>query len=254
MLFKFLLAVSALAAPAFAQSCAEASRFGDLTFSPNPIVLGEPVTFNASFACATELGYAPLYTDYTLVVPPANNTGFQAPIYFARRDAPAGGNDVFTVTFDPNYSQFTTYPDAQYEIILAATHVAESDSYGQTLIQGEVEFAVTINQASRSGYTETFSNLSCATQASDYITYGLVDTVADCETMCTNVSGCTFFNIYYDYNSNPKGNYNGNGTQLTCSLFQDKHTASDATNCGNQPQSNGGVDTIENSCGWYKSS
>ncbi|KAE9402563.1 hypothetical protein BT96DRAFT_918088, partial [Gymnopus androsaceus JB14] len=31
-----------------------------------------------------------------------------------------------------------------------------------------------------------------------------------------------------------------------------KHTASDATNCGNQPHSNGGVDTIENSCGWSK--
>ncbi|KAE9382512.1 hypothetical protein BT96DRAFT_1027621 [Gymnopus androsaceus JB14] len=107
---------------------------------------------------------------------------------------------------------------------------------------------------SGSGYTETFSSLSCATQASDYITCGLVDTVADCTTMCNSVSGCIFFNIYYDYNSNSKGNYNGNSTQLTCSLFQDKHTSSDADNCGNQPQSNGGVDTIENSCGWYKGS
>ncbi|KAE9402555.1 hypothetical protein BT96DRAFT_918077, partial [Gymnopus androsaceus JB14] len=148
MMFKSLLAVSALAAPAFAQFCAEAARFGTLTFSPNPIVLGEEITFNASFICATDLGYTPVYTDYTLVVPAANNSGFQPPVYFARRDAPASGIDVFTVTFDPNYSQFTTYPDAQYEILLTTTHVATSDSNGQTLVQGSVEYPVTVLQAS----------------------------------------------------------------------------------------------------------
>ncbi|KAE9402557.1 hypothetical protein BT96DRAFT_918080 [Gymnopus androsaceus JB14] len=150
MLFKSLLAVSALAAPAFAQLdfCAEAARFGDLTFSPNPIVLGEPVTFNASFACAIELGYTPVYTDYTLVVPAANNTGFQPDIYFARRDAPASGTDVFTVTFDPNYSQFTTYPNAQYEIILTTTHAATTDSFGETLVQGGTITPVTLILAS----------------------------------------------------------------------------------------------------------
>ncbi|KAE9402556.1 hypothetical protein BT96DRAFT_918078 [Gymnopus androsaceus JB14] len=148
MLFKSLLAVSALAAPAFAQSCPEAARFGELTFSPNPIVLGEPVTFNASFTCAIELGFAPVYTDYTLVVPAANNTGFQPPVYFARRDAPTSGTDVFTVTFDRTYSQFVANPNAQYDIFLTTTYVAQSDSFGETLVQGSVELPVTLIQAS----------------------------------------------------------------------------------------------------------
>ena len=50
--------------------------------------------------------------------------------------------------FDPNFYQFTTYPDAQYEILLTTTHVATTDSYGQTLVQGSVEYPVTVNQAS----------------------------------------------------------------------------------------------------------
>jgi len=150
MFFKIFIAVSALfASSAFAQGCPEALRFGTLNISPEPIVLGQEVTFTANFTCAIELGYKPVYTDYTLVVPASNNSGYQPPIYFARREGPSNGTDSFTVTFDPTYYAFTTYPDAQYEVLLTSTYVASSDtSYGDTLTTGGVYFPVSITQAS----------------------------------------------------------------------------------------------------------
>ncbi|KAG6879466.1 hypothetical protein C0992_002469 [Termitomyces sp. T32_za158] len=48
------------------------------------------------------------------------------------------------------------------------------------------------------GYTQVFSNLTGATEAGDYLTYGLVDTVSDCKAMCNTVNGCTFVNTYHD--------------------------------------------------------
>ncbi|KAJ4479123.1 hypothetical protein J3R30DRAFT_3403946 [Lentinula aciculospora] len=146
MFSKTLLAFSAVVGSAFAQGCAEAQRFGGLTISPQPIVLGQEVTFVANFTCAIELGYAPVYTDYTLVVPASNNSGFQPPVYFARRDGPSSGIDTFTVAFDPTYYAFTTYPDAQYEVILSSTHAAQNDSYGVTLAVGSVSYGVSITQ------------------------------------------------------------------------------------------------------------
>ncbi|KAK7465000.1 hypothetical protein VKT23_006211 [Stygiomarasmius scandens] len=44
------------------------------------------------------------------------------------------------------------------------------------------------------GWTPTFSNLTAATQADGFLTFGLVDTVDDCKTMCLNVEGCVFIN------------------------------------------------------------
>ncbi|KAG6841404.1 hypothetical protein C0991_011568 [Blastosporella zonata] len=115
------------------------------------------------------------------------------------------------------------------------------------------------------GYTQTFSNLTGATQASDYQTYGLVDTVADCKAMCNSVSGCTFVNsrflllkwgiqnvaylyliAYHDVNGK------GGSTQLTCSLFTQCHDASDADNVGGQSQPDGSIDYITDSDGWCK--
>ncbi|KAF9446538.1 hypothetical protein P691DRAFT_761546 [Macrolepiota fuliginosa MF-IS2] len=96
------------------------------------------------------------------------------------------------------------------------------------------------------GYTQTFSNLSGATQAGDYMTFGLVDTVADCKAMCNTVPGCGFVNTYHDVNGK-------NGSPLlTCSLFRNCHTAADATNTGGQTQPNGSVNHIANSDGWCK--
>ncbi|KIL59823.1 hypothetical protein M378DRAFT_969176 [Amanita muscaria Koide BX008] len=91
------------------------------------------------------------------------------------------------------------------------------------------------------GYLETFSNLNGATQASDYITFGLVDTIAHCISMCNNVQGCGFVNTYHDVNGK-KGS-----PLLTCSLFKKCHNASDATNHGGQNR-----DQITKSYGWCK--
>ncbi|KAJ3719443.1 hypothetical protein EV361DRAFT_1033279 [Lentinula raphanica] len=148
MFSKTIFGVLALVGSAIAQGCAEAQRFGGVTITPQPIVLGQEVTFEANFTCAIQLGYAPVYTDYTLVVPASNNSGFQPPVYFARRDGPSSGIDTFTVTFDPTYSAFVNYPDAQYEVVLASTHAAQNDSYGTTLTTGSVSYGVSITQAS----------------------------------------------------------------------------------------------------------
>jgi len=98
------------------------------------------------------------------------------------------------------------------------------------------------------GYYQTFSNLTGATQAADYLTYGLVDTVPECKAMCNSVSGCNFVNTYHDVNGK------GGSTQLTCSLFSLCHNSSDATNTGGQTQPNGSVDYIIDSDGWCKAS
>ncbi|KAF8201244.1 hypothetical protein K438DRAFT_1716978 [Mycena galopus ATCC 62051] len=95
-------------------------------------------------------------------------------------------------------------------------------------------------------YTPTFQNQTCATQDGSYQTYGLVDTVADCQAMCDTVAGCTFVNSYHDVNGK------GGSTQLTCSLFTQCLTASSNDNCGGQTQSDGSVDFITNSDGYCK--
>ncbi|KAE9398344.1 hypothetical protein BT96DRAFT_920882, partial [Gymnopus androsaceus JB14] len=130
---------------AYAQACSEAERFGVLTISPEPIVLGQEVTFKADFTCSFFFEITPVYTDYTLVVPVSNNTGHQPPVYFARRNAPSGTTDSFTVTFDPNYAEFTLNPDAQYEVVLATTYAPQTDS--ETLVIGNVEWPVSVTQA-----------------------------------------------------------------------------------------------------------
>ncbi|KDR74146.1 hypothetical protein GALMADRAFT_269631 [Galerina marginata CBS 339.88] len=96
------------------------------------------------------------------------------------------------------------------------------------------------------GYTQTFSNLTGATQADDFQTFGLVDTVADCKAMCNSVTGCNFANSYHDVNGK------GGSTQLTCSLFTKCHDASTADNKGGQSQPDGSIDFIINSDGWCK--
>ncbi|PPQ90270.1 hypothetical protein CVT25_013095 [Psilocybe cyanescens] len=96
------------------------------------------------------------------------------------------------------------------------------------------------------GYTQTFSNITGATQADDFQTFGLVDTVAQCKAMCNSVAGCNFVNSYHDVNGK------GGSTQLTCSLFTKCHDASTADNRGGQSQPNGSVDFIINSDGWCK--
>ncbi|KAF8890617.1 hypothetical protein BD779DRAFT_1469145 [Infundibulicybe gibba] len=97
------------------------------------------------------------------------------------------------------------------------------------------------------GYTPTFSNLTGAIQADGFLTFGLVDTVGDCMTMCDSVSGCTFINAYHDVNGK------GGSTQLTCSLFNACHNATEADNRGGQSQPDGSIDFITDSDGFCKS-
>ncbi|KAJ7131220.1 hypothetical protein C8R44DRAFT_978185 [Mycena epipterygia] len=96
-------------------------------------------------------------------------------------------------------------------------------------------------------YNQVFYDFTCAVQDGSYQTYGLVDTVEDCQAMCDTVAGCIFVNSYYDNNSAAK-----NSNQLTCALFTKCLTASSADNCGGQPQSTGGVDYITSSAGYCK--
>ncbi|TEB31356.1 hypothetical protein FA13DRAFT_1732800 [Coprinellus micaceus] len=44
------------------------------------------------------------------------------------------------------------------------------------------------------GYTPLFSNATGATEASDYLTFGLVDSIEDCWEMCDAVVSCGFVN------------------------------------------------------------
>ncbi|THU82571.1 fruit-body specific gene A, partial [Dendrothele bispora CBS 962.96] len=96
------------------------------------------------------------------------------------------------------------------------------------------------------GFTPTFLNLTGATQANDFLTFGLVDTVDDCKTMCLNVEGCAFINTYHDVNGK------GGSPLLTCSLFGSCHGPDTATNVGGQSQPDGSLDFITNSDGYCK--
>ncbi|ESK87494.1 fruit-body specific protein a [Moniliophthora roreri MCA 2997] len=95
-------------------------------------------------------------------------------------------------------------------------------------------------------YTPTFTGLTGAIQADDYITFGLVDTVQDCEQMCDGVSGCAFFNTYHDVNGKD------GSPLLTCSLYASCHGAELATNTGGQTQPDGSVNFITDSDGYCK--
>ncbi|KAF8998243.1 hypothetical protein BDQ17DRAFT_1362265 [Cyathus striatus] len=96
------------------------------------------------------------------------------------------------------------------------------------------------------GYQQTFSNLTGATEASDFLTFGLVDTIDDCKAMCNSVSGCNFINTYHDVNGKD------GSPDLTCSLYSTCHNSSDAINTGGQTQPDGSVDFIIDSDGFCK--
>ncbi|KAK0461949.1 uncharacterized protein EV420DRAFT_1246276, partial [Desarmillaria tabescens] len=96
------------------------------------------------------------------------------------------------------------------------------------------------------GYTVAFSNYTGAIEGSDYLTYGLVDTVQDCKEMCNSVDRCVYINSYHDVNGK------GGSPLLTCSLFSKCHTTADATNKGGQTQPDGSIDYITDSEGYCK--
>ncbi|KAK0206732.1 hypothetical protein DFS33DRAFT_615492 [Desarmillaria ectypa] len=117
--------------------------------------------------------------------------------------------------------------------------------------------------ATGNGYTDVFSNYTGAVEGSDYLTYGLVDTVQDCKDMCNSVDGCVYINCkWLSVRMSPMPNFlytayhdvNGKGGSplLTCSLFSKCHTIADATNVGGQTQSDGSINYITDSEGYCK--
>ncbi|KAF5334158.1 hypothetical protein D9758_014813 [Tetrapyrgos nigripes] len=94
------------------------------------------------------------------------------------------------------------------------------------------------------GWSQTFSNLTAATQADGFLTFGLVDTIDDCKTMCLGVDRCVFINTYHDVNGKD------GSPLLTCSLYDRCQDADTATNAGGQSQPDGSIDFITNSDGF----
>ncbi|KAG7442466.1 uncharacterized protein BT62DRAFT_906011 [Guyanagaster necrorhizus] len=120
------------------------------------------------------------------------------------------------------------------------------DSYLCWLLEQQNDGFQCPTSPSSDGYTQLFSNLTGATEAVDYMTYGLVDTVEACKAMCDSVNGCIFVNSYHDVNGK-------NGSPLlTCSLFSQCHSAADSINRGGQTQPDGSIDYITNSDGYCK--
>ncbi|THU81339.1 hypothetical protein K435DRAFT_972389 [Dendrothele bispora CBS 962.96] len=85
-----------------------------------------------------------------------------------------------------------------------------------------------------------FRNLTAAINAPGFLTFTLVDTVADCESFCNSVEGCVFLNAFNDVNGK-------NTTLLTCSVYDTCHNATEATNVGGQTEPDGSVNFIRNS-------
>ncbi|KAJ7755800.1 hypothetical protein B0H16DRAFT_1827657 [Mycena metata] len=96
-------------------------------------------------------------------------------------------------------------------------------------------------------YTRAFYNLDCGCEDGSYLTYGLVEVVEDCQAMCDSISGCIFYNTYHDV-------YAKGYQQYTCTLYKKVLTVSSAKYCGGQHQSDGSINHITNSEGYYKTS
>ncbi|KAF7324643.1 hypothetical protein MKEN_00505800 [Mycena kentingensis (nom. inval.)] len=99
-------------------------------------------------------------------------------------------------------------------------------------------------------YFYTYQNLTCAAEGCEtYMTFGMVESIIDCVSMCDSVPGCIWANSYYDVNSSKSRAPNGD-ILLTCSLFNVLKTQADATNCGRQQQVAGqGLTDIQTSYG-----
>ncbi|KAH6919122.1 hypothetical protein BKA70DRAFT_1024246, partial [Coprinopsis sp. MPI-PUGE-AT-0042] len=102
------------------------------------------------------------------------------------------------------------------------------------------------NSRVQEGYTQTFFNLTAATQGDVYLTFGLVDSISECKAMCNTIQGCKFVNTYRDVNGKD------GSPLLTCSLYTQCYGPEAATNTGGQSQSNGSLNFIINSDGWCK--
>ncbi|KAK7448144.1 hypothetical protein VKT23_013903 [Stygiomarasmius scandens] len=92
-------------------------------------------------------------------------------------------------------------------------------------------------------YAHLLSNLTCAMQDNEFITFFLVDTIAECQAHCDETNFCVMFNTYHDNNGKD------GSPLLTCSLFQVHCQAFPqfCTNTGGQTQPDGSVNFITDS-------
>ncbi|KAG2035239.1 hypothetical protein BDR03DRAFT_537159 [Suillus americanus] len=136
-----LAAVLAVAAPAAAQFCSEATRFGVVIVSPTTLSPGDTFTVTANFTCAAQYGVDPQYTDYYIEVP-VNNNGHEPPILLARRTLNASSET-------PLFDQFTTqlpyayYFNASYVVMLETTYPVNGTN-GSYSVVGGVETVIDI--------------------------------------------------------------------------------------------------------------
>ncbi|PWN51246.1 hypothetical protein IE53DRAFT_386407 [Violaceomyces palustris] len=112
---------------------------------------------------------------------------------------------------------------------------------------GVVPATISAALSGHPNYFATFYGKTCATQASDYLTYSLQSSVGDCLSFCDSVKGCKFVNSYIDKRSSKETE------QYTCSAYSKYHYEDSATNCGGQDQTGSGqTNYITDSAGFNR--
>ncbi|KAG1775898.1 hypothetical protein EV702DRAFT_1113544 [Suillus placidus] len=125
-----LAAVFAVATPAAAQFCSQATRFGVVNVSPTTLSPGDTFTVTANFTCAAQFGVHPQYTDYYIEVP-VNNNGHEPPILLARRTLNAS-------SATPLFDQFTTQLPYAYYFNTSTYVVMLDTTFPQTGTNGSL--------------------------------------------------------------------------------------------------------------------
>ncbi|PPQ66986.1 hypothetical protein CVT26_009944 [Gymnopilus dilepis] len=132
------------------QSCPEASRFGNLSFSSptnaTSFNAGDPIQIKVDFNCAiNNFGIKPQFFDYLIEVPAEQNNGHEAPIVLARRTLAGGAT---TDKFDTTIPHAFFFAGAPYNLVLTDTYPTQGTDGSQVLLQGGVELPITINASS----------------------------------------------------------------------------------------------------------
>jgi len=137
--------VASISVPRDVKSCPEASRFGVASVVPNNTALspGDDISISVDFTCGINtFGIVPRFLDYTIIVPPQSNNGFEVPIVLARRDFPAGAtSDSFTTKIP--HAFFVA--GAVYNIELTNTYPTNGTDGSEVLIQGGFFQPITIS-------------------------------------------------------------------------------------------------------------
>ncbi|KAG2149084.1 uncharacterized protein EDB93DRAFT_1143569 [Suillus bovinus] len=137
-----LAAVFAVAAPAAAQFCSEATRFGVVNVSPTTLSPGDTFTVTANFTCSAQYGINPQYIDYYIEVP-VNNNGHEPPILLARRTLDASSATPLLDQFTTQLP-YATYFNSTYVVMLDTTYPVTGTDGSSYSVVGGVEIPITI--------------------------------------------------------------------------------------------------------------